>query len=202
MPVILVTEVAPNVMSTIDTGRPRSLADTLKLHNFQYSNNVAALIKRIIGWQKNNTINRPGEYANTVTNIIGEQYALQNRYNLHSIVSEAAKIYNKSTTKVIPITTIAFYMWLLNGYSLNDDIRNFMAALTGQSTGDDSAASWIYKKLYQYKQDRVTPSPKWVLAMVIKAWNSFVNGNPAVGYMKFDITDELPRIAGRDVTDF
>lgn len=192
----LITEVAPDVMHTIDTGKQRSLVDVLTLHKFKNANELSALTKKVVAYNLNNHPDyKNAKGKSTVTNTIGLEYVKQNNQNLQELIRLAANLHGmRKGVFVISRSDIAFFLYVIDGYNFSSDAFVFMKFLLGIRATEGSATSWLHNKLMLSKTKNIKYKRKWILAMVIKAWNNYITGDIPVTSMTFDIKNDLPEV--------
>lgn len=203
----IVSDVEPNVMDTIDTGKNRSLSDVLEINGFTSTSLKASLIKQFIliergvtfynGTQSNvrkdKMVNSDQRY---VSNSEGILYAKAHAGMLEDIVSQAYKLWSKQPIRIYTQTEVGVFLYLLTkGNNVTNALVNsFVKLVLGVNSDENSSASWFYKKMVKYKTSKEKVKNKWVIAMFIKCWNLYINGNPPVRSLSFDIKNQLPKI--------
>jgi len=173
----LITEVTPDVMDTIDTGRSRSAADVLDIHGFKNTPLIASLCKTIL----KETITSGSMHEVHVSHADILNYAKANKQYLYDISSESYKISSLQMEKVLTPTMIGYY---LNKYGLNDNTSIFLKQITGTERESQTATDYVYKKLYLAKKGEERLSNKDKQEYIEKAYEHFMSGNPKVKYLK------------------
>lgn len=74
------------------------------------------------------------------------------------------------------------------------EVYDFLNNLCGNIRVLDTAPNYLFNKLYNAKINKEPLNFYWVLGMTIKAYNYFVDGNPAVNYFRFSVEQELPNV--------
>jgi hypothetical protein len=193
----VVRGVNPDVMATLDTGKNRSAADVLSLNGFQNTTRLAALIVGINAWSVNKSKQQEssGNKNYKFTNQLVLEYCQNNYEWLFEIIKNSDRIYKKQTNpKVLTNTQIALFAYLLGGESPDKSIYDLLNNVTGVSRSFETAASYLYIKLYNSKINKEPLNFYWILGMTFKAYNYFIDGNPAIKYFKFSVEDELPKV--------
>lgn len=194
----VVTGVEPLAMATYDTGKNRSAGDVLSMNGFKYFNSIASFIKLINKYD--NKKSKMADYGSnnrneTLTNQMILDYCMDNYYWIENLVAKSFYIADKSLSpKVLSTTQIALIVYLIGGETPDDIVYKFINNIVGLSRVADSAPSYIYTKLYNSKINKEPLNFYWVLGMIIKAYNYYIDGNPAIKYFKFDISNELPKV--------
>ena len=198
----LITEVDSSAMDTIDTGKNRSLQDIISLNGYAYPNQKAKIAKLILASShksKSSGIGKQGVMFSSdktsVSNSAGLDYVIENNDFLDKILKMAHQISSKSPNTVISVADLAFIAYMLVGYDLeNEDIRGFLKELCGAEYAGDSSASYVYKCMAKAKNTKTHLNRYWLRGLIIKSWNNYINGNPPVNRLIFNINSDLPRI--------
>jgi hypothetical protein len=193
----LITGVDPDVMDTIDTGSNRSLSDVLQLNGYKNSASAAALVKAILNYKnKRKALSSNGtSFQTSITNSQGLDYMNKNSEMIDELVLLSHRYGGRQTIKSFRTTQIGFYAYVLTGGDLeNIYIDDFMKELCGIKIQEGNAVSYVRKVATKSKQDKIRLDGDYVLALVIKAWNSYVSGDPVIQYMRHDIKKGLPDV--------
>ena len=198
----LITDVDSSAMDTIDTGKNRSLQDIISLNGYAYPNQKAKIAKLILASShksKSSGVGKQGVMFSSdktsVSNSAGLDYVIENNDFLNKILKMAHQISSKSPNTVISVADLAFIAYMLIGYDLeNEDIRGFLKELCGAEYAGDSSASYVYKCMAKAKNTKTHLNRYWLRGLIIKSWNNYINGNPPVNRLIFNINSDLPRI--------
>lgn len=198
----LITDVDSSAMDTIDTGKNRSLQDIISLNGYAYPNQKAKIAKLILASShksKSSGVGKQGvmfsSEKTSVSNSAGLDYVIENNDFLNKILKMAHQISSKSPNTVISVADLAFIAYMLVGYDLeNEDIRGFLKELCGAEYAGDSSASYVYKCMAKAKNTKTHLNRYWLRGLIIKSWNNYINGNPPVNRLIFNINSDLPRI--------
>jgi len=190
---IVVNDVLPNVMDTIDTGQNRGLNDILELNNFKNPNTLAALVKRIIRYDSGMYSQSGSSHTPYFTNSVGLTFASDNNGKLQDMIAKVLPIYKDE--KVISQTDLAFYLYVINDFRNIGDLHiDFIKLLAGQIKKEGNGVGYLHRILRDAKQNKTKLNRKWIIGMVIKTWNLFVDGDPPVTRVRYDhINQELPK---------
>jgi len=193
-----VTGVAPNAMATFDTGKKRSPADVLQLNGFKNSVRLAGTITQINKWYTlgSKEAEARANYA-AMTNTQVLEYCKNNYDWLHSIVKTCSAIYEREKVKVLSPQNLCLFAYFLGGERPSEKVYDFLRNLVGAKRVPETAPNYIYTKLYNAKLNKEPLNFYWVLGMSIKAYNYFIDGNPAVKYFKFSVAQELPKVKNK-----
>ncbi len=183
---------------TIDTGVSRRLQDVLQMEGFASPNETAALIKRIIPYDKGvipdvTDGNITGSPKQKVTNSRGLDFAKENKEELLNNIKFIISIKRKTKDKTITAGFASSLLYMIGGFEFSTIHLTFIKTLFGINTEEDSAAHWIRKTVLKAKERKDIINTRWLYGVCINAWNLYINGNPAVRYIKYDTTRKLPK---------
>ena len=193
----LITGVHPDVMDTIDTGVNRTLNDVLKLNGFNYHSAAAALIKAIVSYNnKHKALSKKGSgHKGSMTNQVGLQFMQENTEMIYSIIKLSYPYYEKQSFKVFSTTQVSFYIYVLtNGDVSNPFIEDFVKELYGIVVQEGNAVSYVRRTAARAKENKTLLDGNYLLALVIRSWNSYVTGDPQVSFIKHSANKELPQV--------
>lgn len=193
----IVSGVEPISMATYDTGKNRNAADVLALNGFKYTSHISKLIVNISKFYiekcKTNISASGVNRRDKMTNQQILEYCELNYDWLKDIVGNSDRIYSNSNPKILSMSSICLISYLIGGENPSRDVYNFISHLVGLSRTQGTAPNYLYTKLYNAKINKEPLNFYWVLGMSIKAWNFYIDGNPAVKYFKFDLSKDLPK---------
>ncbi len=195
--IVVVKGVKPLTMATYDTGKNRSAADVLSLNGYNSSTRLSAFIRNIDKYtiQKRKSANSGGyNRSETLTNQQILDYCILNYKWLNEIIINVRSIYAKQNTKVLSITNLSLIAYLIGGKKPSKKVYDFIKNIYGIIKEENSATSYLYTKFYNAKINKEPLNFYWTLGMAIKAWNFYLDGNPAVRYYKFNTQEKLPKI--------
>jgi hypothetical protein len=196
--VVLVTDVEPNVMESIDIGKNRSLSDVLYLNGFKkYNANLSVCVKSIMLLDRNyigSKISKAKGGTQYISNGAALDYTYKNEKDLYRIIEDTHSIYCKSK-KVLKHVELVRYLYLICGKSFNytEYHLDFIRSLAGLDYKQGKATAWVYDKFYNYKINKITVSTLWKDNAVIKAWNTYTEGNPDISFIRVS-TDRLEQV--------
>jgi hypothetical protein len=177
IPVVIGFNVSKSAQDTMDTGRSRSLADVLKLHGEKNSVELAAMLNALLRWKKygvsyafnNSTIN-VGVTNGEAIKFLEENPGLR---EVPAIVEPAAK--NAYITRKICCT-----LYVKFREADPEAVDEFFVGLsTGNNLEDGSPIISVrktLKNLHDQKGSYDGTTNRYVAAILVKAWNAFVNG--------------------------
>lgn len=184
---------------TIDTGITRGLHDVLQLEGFSYANQTAALVRNILGYENNitpekgNSSRIRGKGKNKVTNSVGLEYATEWKDELINNIKLMTAIIKKSGDKTLSNTFSSTLLYIIGGHNFSTTHLEFMKTLFGIGTEENSASYWIRKTIAKSKNSKDVINNKWLYGVCIKAWNLYINGNPALRFIKYNTANPLPK---------
>jgi|TARA_R110000823_G_C15784921_1_gene485534 hypothetical protein len=197
----VIYEINPDVMDTIDTGKNRSLGDILKLNGITQPTKSSSVIKMILQHDKGNVAIQQSKgsaisaSASGITNAAGLNYALKNKEYVHGLTKMSRAIYLRSTFKPFPIPLLSYFAHILTHKDLeNPYINDFIKCLCGKTIEEGTGAAYVFNMVVKAKQNKTPLNAKYVLGIVIKAWNLYISGNPSIKFIKYDAKTPLPEI--------
>lgn len=195
---VIVTGVDPGVMSTIDTGVNRKLSDVLKLEGFKSSTQLAGIIMTINRFsldKKHDALTSINRGYSRLSNKGGLAYAKKNRKYLLELNKHTNTLYAKQPINFITPSKTALLMHILAPNDpQNPLVTSFMKELLGITTQEYNGVAYVRKLGQQAKQNRTPLNRLYFLALIIKAWNLYIQGDPAVNSIKHDLKTPFPII--------
>jgi hypothetical protein len=189
----LITNVSPDVMDTIDTGTNRSAGDVLHLNGFKYSSLLSAAIKKILAYNHNLSLSRTGyQTKRYFTNSVILEFASKHEDELYEIVRNCESLYVKNNS-VFAHAEFILFAYVIGGLKPNEQHYDFLKHLAGVKVDEGDATSYIRNLLIKAKTQKTSLNKTWILALVIKSYNSYCIGNPQVKYLKHDMKREFPK---------
>lgn len=187
---VVVRGVKSDVMSTIDIGMNRGLHDILYLNGFKNVTKLAAGIKAI-------TLRREGRIGHktrTMSNTEGLEFATENKELLMDYVNTIQSIYLKSQSVIPTSKGIMFLDAITKGKHPLEIHVSFMKELMVLTRSEGSGAGYVHEAMRKAKKDKIGLNPRWVYGVMVKAWNLYLQGNPPVKYLRYDLIHDLPKI--------
>ena len=193
----VVRGVMKNTMATYDTGKNRSSIDVLGLNGFKNCGTLSSFVKLIYKYEIKQSKSKHTNGYNRVETLTNQQildFCKENNVWMQEIIRNISNIYNKSTTKFLGNANLSFIAYTIGGKNPSSKVYDFIKNIYGITRQDGTATSYLYSKLYNSKINQEPLSYYWVIGMSIKAWNFYLDGNPAVKYFKFTVDQQLPKI--------
>lgn len=190
----LIYNVQPDVMKTIDTGRNRSLSDVLQLNGIKNSVPVAGMATAALLLESGRGYQNAGNSKMKISNNIGLDYVLKHNDYLQNSVSTLKKIYNRQTVKIFPLRTLFYIQHMIAPYDVNEQLLSFLNELSGVSSQEGTGVNYVYRLTAKSTQNKTPLNKTFILALIVKAWNLYIQGNPPVKYLKHDLKHDFPKV--------
>ena len=193
----VVRGVESGTMATYDTGKNRSSGDVLGLNGYKSSTQLSSFIKLIDKYSKKghkSAVSYSTNRSETLTNQQVLNFCDDNYDWIYELIKKVTNSYRKTNVKVLSITQVCYIAYLIGGKSPSKEVFNFIKNISGLSREEQTATSYLYRKLSNAKINKEPLNFYWILGMSIKAWNFYIDGNPSVRYYKFMTEQELPKI--------
>lgn len=185
---VLVTGVEPDVMDSIDVGKNRSLADMLQFQGEKDYFVMASIINKLLPYHRK-------QYGHNVkiTNAQGLDFYIKNEKNLKDLSVRVNRLYQSQNFKILSPSEIAVILYAVSGYKHHEKTTEFLNYIMGNAQKPGNAATWVQRQFYKYKKDKTRLNLRWKLAVTLKAWNYFIDGDPPIKNIKWDIEhDKMP----------
>lgn len=193
----IVRGVRPISMATYDTGKNRSASDVLELNGFKHSKSISAFVKTVDKyiWKKTK-IGRieSTSRADTLTDQQILDYVSENYDWILPIIKICESLYDKQSPKILSRTQLSLYAFYLGGKEPESKVYDFLRYLSGINKESGTSTSYLFTKIYNSKKNKEPLNAYWLLGMVIKAYNYYIDGNPAINYFKFNVDSDLPKV--------
>ena len=190
----IITDVACDVMATIDTGKNRSLSDILTINGFKNTSTLSAVIIMILKRGDGLRFVNAQRSKTGVSNSFALDYCIKNEDALVRLVKESISLNKAQPYSVLGVSKIAYGLYRIGGYDFTDVHINFIKHVLGNMHNDGNAAQYLHKKLYNSRINKEPLNWTWVMAIFIKAWNLFIEGDPAVKYLQYDLKNPFPKV--------
>lgn len=187
----IIYDIEPDVMDTIDTGSNRTASDVLFLNGFKYNAHISKIAKHIIKYKSGISMGN-NDAKKVITNASVLNFAQENEELLYTIIRSVLPIRNKSNKDFLD-TDLCFYLYVVSNGKPEEKHLNFIKNLSGVIVSEGDACSYVRRLISKSKKSKITLHKNYVLALVIKAYNSFIIGNPAVRYLKHDLKHDMPK---------
>jgi hypothetical protein len=180
--VLVVHGVPAEVQDTIDTGRPRTLADILAIRGYTNTNALSVVLRGIYT-RENAALERCFEMAGPVARLRwtnAELLAFLNKNEER--VLDLVKVSTSRSDKIpyMPRSVTAVLTEEFEDASYMDADEFWHRLTTGIADSADEACFVLRRTLQREadKHDREGRSNVWVAALTIKAWNAYLQGRP------------------------
>ena len=194
IPIVRGVEAA--TMATYDTGKNRNAADVLTLNGYRWGAKIASLIVLINKYDKRKSKQNKGSgnRRDRLTNQQILEYCEENYDWMKNIVLKCDSIYKASNPKIISTTKLSLIAYLIGGEQPTQDVYSFLSHIVGNYRTPKTATNYLYNKIYNSIVNKESLNFYWVLGVSVKAYNYFIDGNPAVRNIIFSIDQELPKV--------
>lgn len=178
VPIILVTGLEPVAQDTTDTGIKRTFADVLRLAGETDVNNIASVTASVCRW-KAGQIRNTGGRTNLSVRVL--QRVLRDNPEIRDAVYAAQRLRNHVA---VQNSVSGLCSWLFHGIDAADHDFFFDKLATGAGLEQNSPIYQLRKRLLADANAKARLRKLEVLALFIKSWNHFRDGNE-IGYLKF-----------------
>lgn len=196
---VVVTGVNPSTYDTYDEGVNRNLPDVLCFEGFKYYNDLSGLIKRIRAYENDisqnsaQTARRAEGVIRSTTNKVGLEFAKNYKSELTNLVEIAQTLHEKMPVKLIPRVEIAFFLYVVGSYNIQDEHIEFLKRIIGLDV-NGYGSNYVYKVLAKSKENQDRLNKQYVLGIVVKAWNNYLIGDPEVRSFRYNANVPLPKV--------
>lgn len=165
VPMIVVRDISPDVMPTVDTGAKRTYADALRLQGEENTSVLAAVTRRALLWDRGYRV-KPGSVAPTGLEL--NAFLDQNR-RLRTSAEVAVKL---AARALLPASIIGLAHWLFSDLD-PDDASVFLARLAdGDGLAADDPIAALRNRIVKMRVGGGRVSETEALALVVMAWNA------------------------------
>lgn len=185
---IIVYGLPPETQDTMDTGKARTIADVLTLHQVPSATRVAAIVSAIIRTERHGlraALSQGGSaYPVTSKQVLARIEQEPELLELPRFIRDVGKLFGGSATPA----TLYYTFSKINA----EDAEDFFGRLgTGQDLSAGDAILALRNLLQALKSDRGEKSQRYVAAVAIKAWNKYRDGEQ-VGTLRFSLGGANP----------
>lgn len=195
----IVTGVTSDVMATIDTGKNRTLSDVLKLNGFKNPTLLAAIsvkiIKDIKGEHRTLGSSSSKRRKGGVSNSYALDFCSENNDDLQKLLNEGKSLIKKSPYKILSASEVCFMLYIIGGFDYQDVHVSFLKRILGISMKEGTGSQYLHRKLFNAKINKDPLNRVWVLAIFIKAFNLFLDGDAPVKYLQYDLKTPFPKVS-------
>lgn len=191
---VLIEGLPDTTQETMDQGQRRTLADALKMRGERYVNELAAVLRIIHSFEQHSTPYPPGPI--TVQEGI---YTLDHNPTIRKTI-EYCMAQFPTNLRWAPRTTLAGLMYLFDKIDHGDAVDFMIKLRTGSDMDSNHAVFVLRETLFEFMQSRDPISSRIKMAVIIKAWNAYHDGEPMQNRIKFRSggrkPEQFPRIRG------
>lgn len=169
LPMLVIRGLPAEAQDDMDTGAPRKFADVLKLRGEPNANHLAALVRRVAAWDAGARRN----LNSVVTSYSALTRTLTEHPELRDLVNPARKV-----ADACGLTgSLAGLAWWVFGNVDAEDAEFFFTRLAdGQSLVKGDPIFELRRTLHDSKSVKGERSETYLLAITIKAWNAYRQG--------------------------
>ena len=171
VPMLVVRGLAPEAQEDVDRGVPRKFYDVLALRGEVSASSLAAIVRRVHGWQKGLRKNLDTGNAATVAQMLR---TLEAHPELRDVTKRANQIAANSD---LPSSLVGLCIWVFDQIDPDDCEFFFDRLVDGQSLTKGDPIYELRRTLQGTKDVRGERSQTFLLAITIKAWNAYRNGD-------------------------
>lgn len=193
LPFVVVRGVTPMSNVTLDTGATRSLKDSLTILQEKNAGATANVVTSYANVKNGKYKEAKAGGAIETVKRLTELFLSKPEY-FRALTLLAYRELAKAPVRIVSISQYVTILMIISGGEYNHHHVDFMRFLIGSKNADGSAASWLCKTLVKSKTRKEILNRKWVNAVAVKAWNSYINGNPAVSYMQYKMDSPFPKV--------
>lgn len=195
MPVIY--GVNPDVMDTIDTGKNRSLKDTLEIAGITINvATISILCSSIFMYGNVNLADIDRSVKRYMTNQQGLQFVNDNKEGLQNLASITNVLYKSMPIRKGIYTTkeVGLILYVLaGGFNIKDSHIQCFKQMSGIHPLIGSSGNWIYTKLQRaINSSMLSYNLSWKIRAAVKSWNKFITGQDVdVSSMSIDNSKKI-----------
>lgn len=168
VPIIMVTGLDPAAQDTTDSGMRRTFADWLKLNGETDVNNLAAIVMAAFLWKTEQI-----RGMKTGVSIRVLQKVLRDHPELREAVKVARRIHK---TIAVQNSVLGLASWLFSRLNQEDHDDFVNKLISGADLSENSPIRRLREKLLAEVGAKQHRSKTELLALTIKAWNSYRDG--------------------------
>lgn len=183
----------PDVQDVLDTGAPRTVADTMAMHDIKYAQRIAAMTTTLASFLRNahKPYSHNANHPSTKSEL--DEIGLDNAEDLSESLEAVRKL---GFDKVVPESYAGFCHFILRHTSHAHLVPEFFEKLAiGANMGADDPVFVVHKRLIMDKPFfRPQKNKDYTLALIFKGWNLFINDQKITNKMR--TPDQIPVIEG------
>lgn len=177
IPMLVIRGLAREAQEDIDRGVPRKYADVLSLRGEVNANALAAVVRKVHGWKSG----LRGTNDNTKATAAQLNRTLDAHPELREITAAAGGV---AARWDMPPSLIGLAWWLFATIDREDADAFMHRCADGQNMAAGDPIYELRKMVAASRDQRGERSQRYLLAITIKAWNAWRNGDK-IGQLKF-----------------
>ncbi len=192
----IITGVDPSVMSTIDTGRKRSLYDVFHMEGVKNAHQLAATVRRTLGWDNRKLTPTLDRSTFTTPHIACLNHFKKNEDYYKVLNAKSVKLVTQQDVRLFSITDVAFLRHIIEPYNFKStSCYQFIEQCMGINMPPKSAAYHLRKILAANKKNFAKITIRQKVGLYITAWNLYNSGNAEIDGLGYKATDDIPEVS-------
>lgn len=168
---LVVRGLAPEAQEDVDRGIPRKFYDVLALRGEHDASALGAVVRRVHQWKAGIRRNLESGKGATVAQMLR---TLDQHPEIRDVVRRARSVASHCD---MPASVIGIAMWLFDDIDPDDSDFFFTRLADGQGLVKGDPIYELRRTLQSSKDVRGERSQTYMLAVTIKAWNAYRNGD-------------------------
>lgn len=165
VPMIVVRDIAPEVMPTVDAGARRTYADALRMAGEENTSVLAAVARRALLWDRGYRT-KTGSLSPTATELTA---FLEQHMRLRGSAEVASKIASKT---LLPASIIGLCHWLFSDLD-PDEAGEFLSRLAdGDGLAADDPIAALRNRIVKMRVGGGRVNETEAIALLVMAWNA------------------------------
>jgi len=182
VPIWVAFNVPLTAQATVDTGKARTLGDTLGMRGVKNAVNLATVIRRLYCYEK--TDNPAAQHVDvTLAGLLG--FYERNPDHYADLTSRGMSLYSANGHLLLSIADYAVLSHVFSGVASEEDVEGFWSGVSHRS---GKTLTLLHNRLAEARHNQASQQAKMPvktrMALCIKAWNFWINGEE-VGGLKY-----------------
>ena len=184
---VLVTDVTPKAMESVDSGSGRTLADVFKIAGFSSNTTLAALTTRIIRHQRNRgfrnialtgkTTSQHQTKISFISRQDGLEFAKQHEAQLMNLIHKTTTLYLSQTIRYFSHTDLAFYLYALNeSMEYNQQVYDYLTELCGIEN-NSQIVRWLHNTFIRSRLQKKNVKPIYKHNAIVSVYAKYRIGS-------------------------
>jgi hypothetical protein len=183
----------PNTFDVVDGGRPRTAANILQIMGIQNAAVISAAAKFVLSYDKVKGIwSGPAYQAELSKPMIG-QFAMENADGFAEALKVSGPVRRVLHLKPAGLLAVAFMILRKERDAGVMREEFFQGLLTGEELHRGDPRLAVRKMYGTSRLDKRTDAAQYQMAVLLKAWNAFVQGDP-VQLLRWLPSEKMPNV--------